>query len=508
VWDNLSASEHALISIPAECSAILGASPTIPVPMFREPYRQSIRPPRAIIIGLVALSLAALAVTAWTMVDFLREQVIVQELITKLPTEARPPAVKLAGELRLQFRLTILVVLNLIVTGFAVVLLWRAYGSSQESLRDIKALADDILGSIDQAVITTDGRGAITSINRRGSELFGLTGEVFGQPLSELSNDLNLESFRQEANARLPQPISKDFTVPKDGYLATFRSVCQPLFNREQSVIGNVVQVRDVTEPTLIEQRMRRMERYMGLGSLAAGLHHEIKNPLAALSLHVQLLEEELEASRPTAEVQDMLEVIQTEVARVGGVLESFRDFASLGQLNLTHVDLDSLVQRQLRLLAPRARQQRVHTRLILPDQPLPVVQADRVRLEQVLVNLLVNALEAMPDGGDLTIHVTDHSLTHPPSLRVAVEDTGPGIPESLCDRIFDPYFTTKRDGTGMGLAICDKIISQHKGSLEYHRAGTRTVFEFSLPVPPFASELDGDHDAGQVHDPAQENQE
>jgi two-component system nitrogen regulation sensor histidine kinase GlnL len=143
----------------------------------------------------------------------------------------------------------------------------------------------------------------------------------------------------------------------------------------------------------------------------------------------------------------------------------------------------------------------------MLPDQPLPVVQADRVRLEQVMVNLLVNALEAMPDGGDLTIHVTDHSLTHPPSLRVAVEDTGPGIPESLCDRVFDPYFTTKREGTGMGLAICDKIISQHKGSLEYHRTGDRTVFEFSLPVPQFASALEVDDDQDQDRDPAQDYQ-
>ncbi len=294
---------------------------------------------------------------------------------------------------------------------------------------------------------------------------------------------MDLESFRQEANAKSLAHLTRDFTSQRGGVTATFRAFCQPLFNLQDEVIGNVVQVRDVTEPVLIEQRMRRMERYMGLGSLAAGLHHEIKNPLAALSLHVQLLEEELEQSDPTPTVQEMLGVIQAEVTRVGGVLEGFRDFASLGQLNRSEVDLSRLVQRQLRLVAPRAKQQHVKTHLVLPEEPLPMIRADRVRLEQVLVNLLVNAIEAMPDGGELNVSVSANLQSHPPVVNVSIEDTGPGIPESLRDRVFDPYFTTKRDGTGMGLALCDKIISQHNGNLEYQRVAGRTTFEFKLPV-------------------------
>ncbi len=455
--------------------------------MFPIPHHETSPPPRAVIIGLVMLSLAALAVTVWTMFDFLHEQEIVQKLIIMLPDDAQPAAEELAeelaGELRWQFRLTILVVLNLVVTGFALVLLWRAYGSSQESLRDVKALAADILSSIDQSVITTDSDGEVTSINRSGVELFGLTGEIFGRSLGDLSSEMDLESFRQEANAKSLAHLTRDYTLQRGGVTATFRAFCQPLFNRQDEVVGNVVQVRDVTEPVLIEQRMRRMERYMGLGSLAAGLHHEIKNPLAALSLHVQLLEEELELSDPTPTVQEMLGVIQAEVTRVGGVLEGFRDFASLGQLNRSQVDLARLVQRQIRLVTPRAEQQHVKAHLVMPEEPLPMIRADRVRLEQVLVNLLVNAVEAMPDGGDLTVQVSANLQTHPAVLKVSVEDTGPGIPESLRDRVFDPYFTTKRDGTGMGLALCDKIISQHNGNLEYQRVAGRTTFEFKLPV-------------------------
>lgn len=453
--------------------------------MFRDPQTETNPPPRAVIIGLVTLSLAALAVTVWTMLDFLREQVIVQELITKLPVEALPSAEELAGELRWQFRLTILVVLNLIVTGFALVLLWRAYGSSQESLRDIKALASDILSSLDQGVITTDSQGAVTSINRSGMDLLELSGNVFGRSLSQLTREIELESFRREANASSSSHLSRDFSLQRGGVSATFRGFCQPLTSLDDRVIGNVLQLRDVTEPVLIEQRMRRMERYMGLGSLAAGLHHEIKNPLAALSLHVQLLEEELEPSSPTPAVLEMLGVIHAELTRVGGVLEGFRDLVSLGRLNLSQFDLARLIERQVRLLKPRARQQNVRTSVELPTEPLPLITADRIRLEQVLVNLLVNAIEAMPDGGELIVRVSSQtqSPSQPQLLKVAVEDSGPGIPESLGDRIFDPYFTTKREGTGMGLALCDKIISQHNGNLEHHRAAGRTTFAFKLPV-------------------------
>ncbi len=144
--------------------------------MFPVPHHETNRPPRAVIIGLVMLSVAALAVTVWTMFDFLHEQGIVKEIDHETSCRATGTGRGVDGELRWQFRLTILVVLNLVVTAFAVVLLWRAYGSSQESLRDVKALAADILSSIDQAVITTDSDGEVTSINRSGVELFGLVG--------------------------------------------------------------------------------------------------------------------------------------------------------------------------------------------------------------------------------------------------------------------------------------------------------------------------------------------
>ena len=445
--------------------------------MFRVRSTESDRTLRLAIVAVLALSVAALWVTVWVMVDFLAEQEIVNELIDDLPPASKGKAETLAGELKWQFRLSMLIVLNLVVTAFALVLLTRAYRSSQQSLRDIKALAADILSSVDQAVLTTDEAGIVTSINQGGMDLLHTTDGCVGRPLMELSSEFALEEFRQNAVTEGRTKAIHDFEVASNKSRRTLRGFCQPLQDFEGDEIGNVLQLRDVTERVLVDERLRRMERYMGLGSLAAGLHHEIKNPLAALSLHVQLLEERIEEGDVSAEIQQMLGVIKAEVRRIGGVLEGFRDFASVDELNLSHVDLKALVERQVELVTPRIKQ--AHIEFHIDHTSFPEVVADGIRLEQVLLNLLLNAIDAMPDGGELTIttNVIDDAV------EICVTDTGCGVPVDLRDRILDPYFTTKSQGTGLGLALCEKIMRQHDGSLEFRSTEDGTTFEMKLPL-------------------------
>ena len=135
-----------------------------------------------------------------------------------------------------------------------------------------------------------------------------------------------------------------------------------------------------------------------------------------------------------------------------------------------------------MKLISPQAEKQKIEIRVELPDGPSVIIDADRGRLEQVLLNLLVNAMESMPLGGTLTVRL---SVTGTPeaTVRLEVIDTGRGIPKSIQDRIFDPYFTTKNDGTGMGLALCDKIVRQHEGRLGFHSTSQGTVFEMTLPI-------------------------
>ncbi|TWT53890.1 Sporulation kinase E [Rubripirellula amarantea] len=442
---------------------------------------------RLAISALLALSVAAIAVTVWVEVDFLREQKIVQELIKRLPSDAAESAEELAGELRWQFRITILVVLNLVVAGLAILLLSSAYRASQQSLRDVKALSGDILSSIDQAVLTTDPHGKVTSINRRGIELLGASRQCVGVPLESLSDKLQLNGFRMKGRSKPSSDHFQEFTLTDNGTERTLQGSCQTLTDFEGKDIGNVLQLRDVTQQVLVKERMRRMERYMGLGSLAVGLHHEIKNPLAALSLHVQLLEEHLNENHVSEDVDQMLSVITTEVQRVGTVLEGFRDFASLGELNPEWANLGDLIVHQVQLLTPKAKQSNV----VLIDKTsldsIAKVRVDRPRIEQVFFNLLNNAIQAMPNGGRVVVD----TIINAESFTVTITDEGPGIPDDLKDCIFDPYFTTKSEGTGLGLALSDKIMRQHNGGIEFHTSPAGTTFEITLPIAsPFNSKI------------------
>ncbi|WP_417387710.1 two-component system sensor histidine kinase NtrB [Gimesia sp.] len=432
------------------------------------------------IAGLTILSLTGLIVTLWILADFQHEQEIVARIIRDLPDSDLAVARELAGELRFQSQLSILLVLNICVTAVALALLVRAYLNSERSLREVKVLASDVLASMDQGVLTTDREEVITSINPRGMELLGLHGNVVDQPLSVVGIEHTLLSvICSHVNAHHSPVRDCDYTITTQGHEQTLRAGCSLLRNEQQEELGTVIHVRDVTERALMEQRLRRMERYAGLGSLATGLQHEIKNPLSALSLHVQLLDEALVGQTTSPEVNEMLGVIHTEIIRLTAVLEGFRDYASMSEPGRSDVDLSVLIKKLARFIRPQAEQQQVKVEVNLAEGPLPTIKADSVHMDQVLLNLALNAIQAMPDGGTLTIGLQQEGEW----LRIKVTDTGKGIPVEYRDRIFDPYFTTRNDGTGMGLALCEKIVRQHDGTIDLKTGAGGTTFSVILPI-------------------------
>ncbi len=430
--------------------------------------------------GLALLSLTGLIVTLWILADFQREQEIVARIIRDLPDSDLAVARELAGELRFQSQLSILLVLNLCVTAVALALLVRAYLNSERSLREVKVLASDVLASMDQGVLTTDREEVITSINPRGMELLGLHGNVIDQPLSVVGIEHTLLSvICSHVNAHHSPVRDCDYTITTQGHEQTLRAGCSLLRNEQQEELGTVLHVRDVTERALMEQRLRRMERYAGLGSLATGLQHEIKNPLSALSLHVQLLDEALMGQTTSEDVNEMLGVIHTEIIRLTAVLEGFRDYASMSEPGRTDVDLGTLINKLARFIRPQAEQQHVKVEVNLAEENLPAIKADSVHMDQVLLNLALNALQAMPEGGILSIGLQQEGEW----LRIKVSDSGKGIPAEYRDRIFDPYFTTRNDGTGMGLALCEKIVRQHDGTIDLKTGAGGTAFSVLLPI-------------------------
>jgi PAS domain S-box-containing protein len=428
---------------------------------------------------LVTLLLALMA-NLGSVVLVLQEH---QVLGTWLNHPDPPPGSSLEAlrqEVGLQIAATLVVSFTLVVSIVALGWLRRRYLLSQQSLRHVKMLAHDILASMDQGVVTSDRQGIITSINSAAGKLLGLDDECVGRTLKCISSaELSLVTLRDQVAETQTSVRDRDFTVNRSERVQRICADAHLLKDMEGRTLGAVIHLRDVSERVLLEERMRRMERFISLGTLASGLHHEIKNPLTALSIHVQLLEEQLKGEGTAESVDDCLGVLKTEIHRLNGVLESFRNFANLQRLQVRPSDPLELLEEVIQLIQPQARQQQIQIQFLHPETALPPVPLDAEKFTQAILNLIINALEAMPTGGHLSISAT----VREGSLVVEVSDTGPGVPPEVQANMFKPYFSTKSKGSGMGLALTEKLVNQHGGHISYHTGGQGTTFCVTIPM-------------------------
>jgi signal transduction histidine kinase len=252
-----------------------------------------------------------------------------------------------------------------------------------------------------------------------------------------------------------------------------------------------IAAIRDLSVVRELESRLRRSDRLAALGSLAAGLAHEIKNPLTSLLTFSRHLARRFDDEQFRAKFQS---VVPRELERINGIVEQLLELARPTPLSFSAVRLPALIERVVELYAEEMETRAVEvTRDYARD--LPVVWVDAEAIYQVLVNLVRNALDAMPSGGSLTLRVGWSDGDHvgrpgrrTPARRVLVEvqDSGPGISADDADRVFNPFFTTKVRGTGLGLALTHKIVEDHGGTIDFRNARVGgTVFRIVLPLFP-----------------------
>jgi PAS domain S-box-containing protein len=246
---------------------------------------------------------------------------------------------------------------------------------------------------------------------------------------------------------------------------------------------GAVLLVTDVTEARRLEWAARQNEKLAALGTLAAGLAHELNNPIGIMSSRIELML--LDADALPAEVQEDLRVLHRHAQRVARIVQGLLSFARRSPGQRGPVDLNQVVEDTLLLVEKQIV--RDNLRLVRRLAPvLPPIAGDPHELQQVLMNLLVNARDATGDGGEIVVE-TASVHGRPGHVRLTVRDTGPGIPPEIRDRIFDPFFTTKPAGTGLGLSISYGIVREHQGTVEVDSGpgrGTAFVLTFSVPVP------------------------
>jgi signal transduction histidine kinase len=208
------------------------------------------------------------------------------------------------------------------------------------------------------------------------------------------------------------------------------------------------------------EHESLRSEQMAALGQLAAGLAHELRNPLTAIQTLVEAAREE--SGGGALRGRD-LEVLEEEISRLNRSIQSFLDYARPPRLERRPVDLRDVVEKTRQLLAPRAQRQEIELQAVVPDSPV-VVPADTEQLRQVALNLALNAFDAVGHTGRVTMEVSSNGRGE---ALLTVADTGPGIPESVQGRLFEPFVSSKESGTGLGLTICRRIVEQHGGTIE-----------------------------------------
>jgi len=345
----------------------------------------------------------------------------------------------------------------------------RELGERERSLRILQNLHENILQSLTSGVITLDLGGRVISVNKSGLDILGLTSEsnVLGKDLDNIMSGLHLEEL---ISKRREQML---YAMP-DGRQLTLGFSSSALKDTDDSIQGYIIIFQDLTDVKELEEKLKTSERMALLGQLASGLAHELRNPLSAISGAVEILGADV---KPTEENLRLVRMASQEVERLNMLVEDFLILTMPIQKLSTSVDLGLIISETVESFTKTMRRNNIEI-LNEADKGL-YVQADAYRVKQVIWNLLVNAVEAMPIGGLISIR----SRAENGDVKIEISDEGRGIDQSMISRIFDPFFTTKEVGTGLGLAIVQKVIEGYNGRINVVSSGGKgATFVITLP--------------------------
>jgi PAS domain S-box-containing protein len=362
--------------------------------------------------------------------------------------------------------------------------------ATQELTRTLARTEHRYMSAVELArvlIVGLDTTGAIRLFNREAERVTGYErDEMTGQPFiatlmaEEVVPTDGGRVARALAGESLDTPVFESVLKTRSGKLRDVRWQLAYAPADEEDEVVLFVMGQDVTEARAAAELARQHEKLAAVGTLAAGLAHEIRNPLNGAQLHVAFLERALKkAGGATAEMNEAVVVVGDEIKRLAQLVAEFLDFARPKPLNVRPVVVQTLCHRAVGLLAQQAAAARVEITEDLPAQEL-VVQGDGSRLEQVLLNLLQNGIEALGGGGGG--HVVLRARRQPRVAVIEVEDDGPGLPRPDAP-IFDAFFSTKASGTGLGLAIVHRIVTDHNGTITVESRPGRTRFRVTVPL-------------------------
>ncbi|AMK11258.1 ATP-binding protein [Pseudodesulfovibrio indicus] len=368
------------------------------------------------------------------------------------------------------------IILLLGLAGVASLFWAQRYAKSKKLLQDTRAFASEMVASLPEGIIATQPDGVVTYINNIASNMLGINRDrAKGKTIADIlprQVQTILVSLLEGRNVQ-----EREIEIARsDGGVLPLAIMATTILTDDKQSVGEMIVLRDLSQIKQLQREVQQQEKMAAIGNLAAGVAHEVRNPLSSIKGYATYFSGLFEEESSNKKAAD---IIISEVERLNRVISELLEVARPSDIQRRDTQLDSLLESTLDLVKQEAENSGVVISTVISDG-LPLMSLDPDRFSQALINLYLNAIQAMKDdGGTMEILVaTEHG-----HVSLTISDTGCGIPPSDVGNIFDPYYTSKSTGTGLGLSIVHKIIEAHGGKIDVDSTlGRGTTFKIQLP--------------------------
>jgi signal transduction histidine kinase len=379
----------------------------------------------------------------------------------------------------------LLLVLAASATATATAVIIQHYRAVRRELNRTQLLSRNVVDSLTGGVVTFDRSGKSSLINRAGADLLGVS-------VSDTIDVAGLMNRRYELGRLVGQALSNESYVQDHDLAAAdaeikvpLRVSTFPLLTTSGQRVGVITLIKDISEVVYLERELRMAEKLTSLGTLSAGIAHEIKNPLSAIDLNLRLLESEIPRQDKDGDIGEYFRILREEIGRLNAIVDNVLRFSRPSLAPVGPVDVVDILRRTADLLTHTCRERGIVIDITAGMESCPI-WGDASSLQQAFLNIFLNAIQSMTDAGRIKTSVAIIPLDDESDrwCELVFEDSGCGIDGQDIERIFDPFFTRKPGGTGLGLSIVHRIVVDHRGTVQVASIpdkGTRFILRFPM---------------------------
>jgi PAS domain S-box-containing protein len=374
-----------------------------------------------------------------------------------------------------------LIVMSIILTTIGIILLGILLTNQNlkilsEEFGNYKSFTDSFLQNMKEGVITISSNSEITLFNTSAEKLFSIPkNEVLEKKLNEL-NTKSLEFIDKLISGNTEVYKNLEVHIDTDSGEKYLAVSITPNYNLSKGLESHTIIINDITESRIIEEQSKRNEKLIAMGELASGVAHEIRNPINSIGMIAQRLGREFEPKSDTEEYSSITNLLKDEVNRINKIITQFLKYAKPLDIQFSEVDINKYMAEIYKMFFEMAEQRKIHFNV--DGEKDLIVRIDPELYKQAILNIIQNAFEAVEDGGKVLVKYFKKD-NH---FVVNISDNGKGIAINDQSKIFNLYYTTRKEGTGLGLSISQKIISQHNGIIDFNTGPTGTIFKIIIP--------------------------